>query len=147
MLIMFSDPDDPDWIIEQAKARKRRELLRNREDLEERLAKIRAKEKSQRERYLKGGQGYKKRRLESDPTAANADDDDEQFVLDDYDSDGEKSARSGLGREGFSAATLELMDKFGLNRQTGADDDLEMDDETKVRHSYTHVVERNLICR
>jgi len=54
--------------------------------------------------------------------------------LDDYDSDVEKSTRNGVGREGFSAATLELMDKFGLNNPADAED-MEMDDETKVRHS------------
>ena len=127
------DPNDPDWIIEQAKSRKRRELLRNREDLEERLTKVRAKEKAQRERYLKAGQSYKKRRVDTSRAASN-DDEDEQFVLDDYESDGEKSAHGKVGREGFSAATLELMDKFGSNHRH-VDDDIEVDNETKVSYS------------
>ena len=131
-----TDPDDPEWIVEQAKARRRRELLRNREDLEARLAKIRAKEKSQRERYLKGGPGNKKRRLDPGQIAVN-DDDEEQFLLDDYDSDAEKSSKYKTGREGFSAATLELMDKFGIDREAEVDENMDMDDETKVSQDMT----------
>src|SRR5436190_17307992 len=53
--------DEPEWIIEQAKARKRQELLRQREEMESRLAKVRAEEKARREMYP-----YTKRRRMDD---------------------------------------------------------------------------------
>jgi chromosome transmission fidelity protein 1 len=61
--------------------------------------------------------------------------DDEQYVLDDYDSDGERSIKRGNSTDGLSAATLELMEQLGMTSQTPLEDDLETEDETKVRHS------------
>jgi hypothetical protein len=69
---MSVDSNEPDWIIEQTKARKRRELLRQREDMEARLEKIRAKEKAQREKYLKGDQTFKKRKTNVEKRAKRA---------------------------------------------------------------------------
>jgi chromosome transmission fidelity protein 1 len=125
-----SDSDEPEWVIEQAKARKRREMIRQREDMEARLAKIRAKEKAQRERYLKGDQRHKKRKTEVDSheDAAN----EEQFVLDDYDSDGEQNgSKDGKASSGLSAATLELMNKLGMNI-TSKEEEGEEEEETKA---------------
>jgi chromosome transmission fidelity protein 1 len=103
-------------------------MLRQREDMEARLAKIRAKEKAQREKYLKGDETFKRRK-----TAADKDEDgDEQFVLEDYDSDLEQSShKKGITATGFSAATLELMGKLGMGT-TVPDDEDEMEDEIKV---------------
>lgn len=128
------DSDEPDWIIEQARARKRREMLRQREDLEARLTKIRAKERAQRQKYLKGDQNYKKRKAEG--TKATGDgDDDERFVLEDYDSDNEQSSsKNGSAPGGLSTATLELMEKLGMNLQS-KEEDIEIEDETKVSYS------------
>ncbi|KAG9244169.1 helicase C-terminal domain-containing protein [Calycina marina] len=123
------ESDEPDWIIEQAKARKRRELLRNREDLEARLTKIRAKEKSQRERYFKGEQRHKKRRKEP---ASTAEKDEEQFLLDDYESDGGMPAKNGSNGEGFSTVTMELMEKVGMTRSTLAEEETEVEDDIKI---------------
>ncbi|CZT50071.1 related to ATP-dependent RNA helicase CHL1 [Rhynchosporium secalis] len=124
----FSKSDEPEWIIEQAKARRRRELLRNREDMEARLAKIRAKEKAQREKYLKGDQSFKRRKVE----IANDGDDEEQFVLDDYDSDREQS---GSSTRGLSAKTLEMMSRIGMGPVALADEEEEVEDEIKIFYS------------
>ncbi|KAK0113884.1 ATP-dependent DNA helicase chl1 [Cadophora gregata f. sp. sojae] len=127
-----NDSDEPEWIIEQAKARRRRELLRNREDMEVRLAKIRAKEKAQRDKYLKGDQSFKRRKVETE----NDDDDEEQFVLDDYDSDREQS---GSSTSGLSAKTLELMSKIGMGPTAMTEEDEDIEDEIKVFYcSRTH---------
>lgn len=125
--------DEPEWIIEQAKARKRREMLRHREDMEARLAKIRAKEKAQRERYLKGDQKYKRRKTDATKTDENSDDED-QFVLDDYDSDAEQSGsrKGGTAGSGLSSSTLELMEKLGMNINGPKEEEVEAEDEIKA---------------
>ncbi|KAF4629388.1 hypothetical protein G7Y89_g8757 [Cudoniella acicularis] len=129
------DSDEPEWIIEQTKARKRREMLRMREDLENRLAKIRAKEKAQRERYLKGENRFKKRKKEA--KATDGYDDEEQFVLEDYDSDGEH--KSAPGDIQYSAETLELMAKLGMGPTALKDDEEEIEEEMKIFYcSRTH---------
>lgn len=97
--------------------------------METRLAKIRAKEKAQRERYLKGDQAFKRRKTE----AEKGGDDEEQFVLEDYDSDREQSSvQKGVASTGFSAATLELMNKLGLGFTNTAEEEDEVEDEIKV---------------
>ncbi len=124
------DSDEPVWVIEQAKARKRREMLRQREDMEARLARIRTKEKAQRDKYLKGDQGFKRRKVDSEKSN---EDDEEQFVLEDYDSDQEQNDSKGGKSDGvFSAATLELMAKIGMGPLTAAEEEDEAEDEIKV---------------
>ncbi|KAE9369378.1 DNA repair helicase [Stipitochalara longipes BDJ] len=132
-----SDSNEPEWIVDQARARKRREMLRQREDMEARLAKIRAKEKAQREKYLKGDQTFKKRKTN---TEKEDDDDEEQFVLDDYDSDREQGTfKKEVAATGFSTATLELMDKLGMGTSTANEEDDEVEDEIKIFYcSRTH---------
>ncbi len=104
-------------------------MLRQREDMEARLAKIRAKEKAQREKYLKGDQNFKRRKTEVEKD----EDDEEQYVLDDYDSDREQSnLMKGAATTGFSAATLELMGKLGMGASAPAEEEVEVEDEIKV---------------
>jgi hypothetical protein len=104
-------------------------MLRRREDIETRLAKIRAKEKAQRAKYLRGDSGPKRRRTDL-KQSSGAEQDEEQFVLDEYDSDGEKSSSGNDG--GLSAATLELMEKLGMTIGAPKEDDEEAEDELKV---------------
>lgn len=106
--------DEPDWIVEQARARRRRDLLRQREAMEARLAKIRAKEKAQRTQPLRAGTASKKRRLEEEQAADDMDED--QFVLDDYESDLDVAKRPATENStGLSVETLALMEKAGTN--------------------------------
>lgn len=118
-------------------------MLRNREDLEARLAQIRAKEKAQRERYLKGDQKYKKRKINFGKDE-NADDCEEQFVLDDYDSDAEHSRpiKRGPAGSGLSAATLELMEKLGMNMNGPKEEEVEAQDEMKASNLPHHSLEK-----
>jgi hypothetical protein len=108
-------------------------MLRQREDMELRLAKIRAKEKAQRERYLKGDQKYKKRKTDTAIIAGNIDDE-EQFLLEDYDSDHEQSKfkNGGSGAGSLSAATLEMMEKLGMNIGLAREEEEEIEDQIKV---------------
>jgi len=115
-------------------------MLRQREDMETRLAKVRAKEKAQRERYLKGDQEFKRRKTEAEK---EGDDEEEQFVLEDYDSDREQSSvQTGGASTGFSAATLELMNKLGMGLTNAAEEEDEVEDEIKVSYhtSLTRIV-------
>ncbi|KAF8866317.1 ATP-dependent RNA helicase chl1 [Acephala macrosclerotiorum] len=131
------DSDEPAWVIEQAKARRRREMLRRREDMEARLARIRAKEKAQRDKYLKSDHGVKRRKVDVDQSDEG---DEEQFVLEDYDSDQEQNGSKG-GKSGsaFSAATLELMAKIGMGPVTPKEEEDETEDEIKIFYcSRTH---------
>lgn len=104
--------------------------------MEARLAKIRAKEKSQRDKYFKGDQNFKKRKTESKD---DDDDDDAQYILEDYESGDEKSSNSGGASSVFSAATLELMSKAGMGPMTSRDEDEEVEDETKVNSAGSSV--------
>jgi chromosome transmission fidelity protein 1 len=108
-------------------------MLRQREDMEARLKKIRAKEKAQKVKYLKPEQAYKKRKPDALVTG-NDDDSEEQFVLDDYDSDREQST-SVAASGGLSAATLELMEKLGMSVKASREEETEIEDEIKVNHN------------
>ncbi len=98
-----------------------------------RLAKVRAKEKAQRDRYLRGGdQQFKKRKTSDNKTDES---DEEQFVLDDYESENDqKGTRTTASGDLFSAATLELMSKLGMGLTNKIEEDDEVEEETKVRH-------------
>jgi len=87
---------------------------------------------------LKGDQTYKKRKLDS-AKATGEIDDEEQFVLEDYDSDGENaSSKNGSTPGGLSTATLELLEKLGMSRKI-KEDDVEVEDQMKVRESCRQV--------
>lgn len=99
--------------------------------MEARLAKIRAKEKAQRDKYLKGDQTFKKRRTDAN---AEDEDDEDQYLLDDYESDDESKVFRGKGGGSsvFSAATLELMKQAGMGPIESTDEADELVDEIKV---------------
>ena len=106
-------------------------MIRRHEDMEARLSKIRAKEKAQRQQYLRGESVLKRRKPDSNQRS-DPDEEEEQFVLDDYESDGDNSNSRSGGAGGLSAATLELMDKLGMNVGAPKEDDEEGNDEIKV---------------
>ncbi|KAG4218988.1 hypothetical protein PC116_g32532, partial [Phytophthora cactorum] len=103
--------DEPDWIVDQMLKRKREEILKQWEEREARLRKIRAQEKAIEER------GSKRRRLEegnarNSKKTDNSDDDDDEWLLDEgQDKD---SSQDGDDTSGFSKETRVLMNKLGL---------------------------------
>jgi chromosome transmission fidelity protein 1 len=101
--------------------------------MEARLAKIRTKEKAQREKYLRGEPLLKRRKTE-DKNEARGEEEVEQFVLEDYDSDreGEGPIDKGDARNGLSAETLALMEKLGMNLGPPKEKEDELEDEIKV---------------
>lgn len=105
--------------------------------MDARLAKIRAKEKAQRVRYLKGDPASKKRRIDTHQD----DSDEEQYVLEDYESDREQAGVGEGSASALSAETLKLMKQIGMGPIAAQDEDDELEDETKVtQSSSTHKI-------
>ncbi|OTB12473.1 hypothetical protein K445DRAFT_320913 [Daldinia sp. EC12] len=129
--------DEPDWIVDQMLKRKREEILKQWEEREARLRKIRAQEKAIEER------GSKRRRLEegsarNSKKTDNGDDDDDEWLLDEGQDKG--SSQEGDDASGFSKETRVLMNKLGLGslKTTEEDEDIG-DNDIKIYYtSRTH---------
>lgn len=123
--------DEPDWVIEQMLRRKREDIVRRWQDREERLAKVRAKEKESEER------GSKRRRVgEAAAKKKKGKDVDEEaeFLLDDWEGD---DAAADDPMSMFSKETRALMEKAGLGTwRKPEEDESEDPDEIKVRQSW-----------
>lgn len=126
------DAGEPAWIIEQDKRQRTEKFAQRRMELESRLAKVREEEARQKREYERG-EPAKKRVKGSQWSSLPEKDDENQFVLDDYESDDETrtSITAGNHDGGFSSATLQLMQRLGgPARQETAD--AEPSDELKV---------------
>ena len=127
-----ANSEEPAWIVEHAQKQRKQEALRRKQDLNDRIAKIKAKEKRAKERYESGEPKYKRQKTAAGDTE---NDDEAQFALDDYESDEEshKRARAGAFDEsGLSAETQALMASLGYSADASKDDDGEAPDETKI---------------
>lgn len=125
--------DEPVWILEHAQKQRKQEALRRRQELNDRIAKIKAKEKRAKERYEGGEPRYKRQKTAAGE--ANDKDDEAQFVLDDYESDEEygKAARPGTFSEsGLSAETQALMEQLGYSADAIKTDEGDLPDETRI---------------
>lgn len=127
------DDDDPEWMKEHARNERRRNALQHRHDLEKRLAKVREREKKVKQQYENGEPMTKRRKI------VNADGDGEpgedQFLLDDYESDKEDGGGGRVNRnpDGLSAETQALLKKLGMNYGLPTiEEDAEMPDEMKI---------------
>lgn len=127
------DSNEPAWMLEHAQEQKKREALRRKQDLSDRIAKIKVKERRAKERYDSDGPQSKRRRMAGD--TVNDAEDEAQFTLDDYESDDDTSRRAKLGSfndSGFSVETEALMAKLGFSTTPQSDDDEQALDEIKV---------------
>lgn len=120
-------------MVQHTREEKKRNVLQRRADLEAKLEAVRQRERKVRERQ-EGGQPFsKKRKLES----KSEEDEEDQFVLDDYQSDDDhpanatkKDADTDLG---LSKETQALMQKLGYSLQPKPlDDNSEPEDELKI---------------
>jgi chromosome transmission fidelity protein 1 len=134
------EDDEPEWVIEAARARRRKELLRRREEMEQRLKRAREKEARMKKKMLAGEKGDKRRRVEEGGVGAEKQDDEEQFALDDYDSDREADSNAGSAISGLPAETLALMEKLGMGYgKPKVEEEEEIEDEVKIFYcSRTH---------
>ncbi|QDS71585.1 hypothetical protein FKW77_006132 [Venturia effusa] len=127
------DDDDPEWMKEHARNERRRNALQHRQDLESRLAKVRAREKKVKQLYENGEPLAKRRRIAN--RDGNQEPRDEQFLLDDYESEREDGDGSKGNRnpDGLSAETQALLKKLGMNYGSPTtEEDTEMPDELKI---------------
>ncbi|KAJ5767938.1 hypothetical protein N7533_000521 [Penicillium manginii] len=138
------DDDEPEWMIEFAKRDSRRTIAEKRQQFESRLAKIKQDEErlKQKQKQAQDTQERprKKQRLE-EPAAKSAPDDDEQFVLDDYDSETDERQKTSqsAGVDGLSASTLALLEKYKGQFTSQKPEQDDEDDSVKIFYcSRTH---------
>jgi chromosome transmission fidelity protein 1 len=129
-------------MIEHAKKEKRKTALQQRQDLEDRLEKVRAKEMKAKARHDSGEPHFKKRKVEPD-MQTHSELDAGEFLLNDYESEDENSQVSksfAVGDYGLSAETQTLMKKLGIPiGGPNLDADIETVDELKIFYcSRTH---------
>jgi chromosome transmission fidelity protein 1 len=133
-LAEMADSDDPPWMIERARKKSKQAALRRRQDLEDRIAKIKAKEKRVKDRYQNGEPLFKRQKLAS-KDMDDEDADEATFALDDYDSDGDAGPRSkaaSFNESGLSAQTEALMQQFGYSLGPKKEQEEEAVDEMKI---------------
>lgn len=125
--------DEPLWIIEHAQKLRRQEALSRKQDLDDRIAKVKAKEKKAKDRYENGTSRIKRQKVALDE--ANGSGDEAQFVLDDYNSDTESDNRVKTGtfnEFGFSTETQTLMANLGYSLDAAKVGDGDVADEPKI---------------
>ena len=131
-----NDDGEPMWVVEQSRNQRKEALIQERSKMESRLARIREKESRQKQRYEGGEPVGKRKKIDFETNHPQANDDDEsQFILEDYDSENEirKKESNQNCHEGLSVATRQLMEKFGEPVAPLADDqDLDEMDGLKV---------------
>lgn len=106
------DEDEPEWMAEHAREAKRKEILHMRADFEERLAKVREKERKLREKQSSGEPLRKKRKQGGHDEEQDRDVED-QFALDEYHSDDDDMSHQ-PGQSQYSAETTKLLEKLGM---------------------------------
>ncbi|KIW10910.1 hypothetical protein PV08_10209 [Exophiala spinifera] len=100
--------DASDWLLQAEFAAQRRELMLEREELERKLSKLRDEENRQKQTRI-DAKGFKKARTAVVQSQITEDID---FLVDDYESDSERTAASQTSEGGFSSSTQALLDKL-----------------------------------
>lgn len=124
--------DEPAWILEHAQKQKKQEALRRRQELNERIARVKAREKKAKDHYENGEPRLKRQKVAAGEV--HPDDDEAQFALEDYESDEESSGRATLGvfnDSGLSGETQALMEKLGFSVSVSPEQG-DVPDETKI---------------
>lgn len=122
-------------MVQHSREEKRRQIVQKRADLEVKLENIRQQERKIRDRQENGPPLSKKRKLDETGDLKTADE--EQFVLDDYESDDEASKISkrpaGENDLGLSKETQALMQKLGYGLSgMQKEDEMGAEDELKI---------------
>ncbi|KAI5257345.1 DNA repair helicase [Aureobasidium subglaciale] len=131
----LQDDDEPEWMVQHSREEKKNQVVRARAELEVKLEKIRQHERRIRDRQENGPPLTKKRKLDDSGNDVDAVDD-EQFALDEYESDDEGIKSKATGGDpalGLSKETQALMQKlgYGLSALPKAED-VEAEDELKI---------------
>ncbi|RAH83000.1 ATP-dependent DNA helicase-like protein [Aspergillus japonicus CBS 114.51] len=124
-----NDESEPDWMLEFAKSELSRSMLEKRRELEERLERTKVKEEKQITVVENPEAPRKKQASTGLPLH------EDQFLLDEYDSDDEQPGLSTKNLQpdsGLSSSTLELLKRFGGQSTAKCDADSDQDDEIKI---------------
>lgn len=124
-------------MVQHSREEKKNQVIQKRAELEAKLEKIRQHELKVRDRQENGPPLTKKRKLDDDSGKDVDIVDEEQFALDDYESDNEgtKSSKANNGDAdlGLSKETQALMQKLGYGLSAlPKPEDLEAEDELKI---------------
>ncbi|OJJ61649.1 hypothetical protein ASPSYDRAFT_30129 [Aspergillus sydowii CBS 593.65] len=136
------DDDEPEWMVEFAKRETSRAIAEKRKEFERRLAKVRQEEEQQRTAL--GNPDGPRKRQKTGNVLPNGDciDDDNQFALDDYDSDTDfpsSSLKESTAFNGLSSSTLELLERLkGHGSKVQSEEGNETDDIKIFYCSRTH---------
>ncbi|KAK5124527.1 hypothetical protein LTR85_001744 [Meristemomyces frigidus] len=125
------DDDEPDWMAEHARDARQREMRQMREDLEARLQSVREREDRARERHANVEPQHKRRKVALDAELTLAQED-EQYMLDEYESEDDRTKPGSGTKSEYSTETTKLMERLGMiqtKKQDSADVDI---DELKV---------------
>ncbi|CBF82692.1 DNA helicase [Aspergillus nidulans FGSC A4] len=129
------DDDEPEWMVEFAKREASRAVTEKRIEFESRLARIKREEEQQRA-ALESSEGSRKRQRVSVVSRDQDTEDDDQFALDDYDSENDEPSsipRGSATATGLSSSTLELLERL---RKYGSKIKPEEDDENDIKIFY-----------
>jgi len=131
------DDDEPEWMVQHSREEKKSQVIQKRAELEAKLEKIRQHERKVRDRQENGPPLTKKRKLDDDSGKDVDIVDEEQFALDNYESDDEgtkgSTANNGDADLGLSKETQALMQKLGYGLSAlSTPEDLEAEDELKI---------------
>ncbi|KAK4614734.1 ATP-dependent DNA helicase chl1 [Fulvia fulva] len=122
------DDDEPDWMMEAHREARSRQIRQMRSDFEARLSAVRERERKLKERQVNDKSAFKRQKQSVD--ANTIDEDEEQFVLDDYGSDQEGRTAE---RSQYSAETTKMMQKMGMLPRPDERSDEDQDiDELKI---------------
>ncbi|KAI9373236.1 helicase C-terminal domain-containing protein [Aspergillus egyptiacus] len=118
------DDGEPEWMVEFAKREASRAITEKRKEVELRLARINREEEQQRAADL---EGPRKRQKIASASVVEQVEDDNEFALDDYDSEREDSdapLKKSATPSGLSSSTIELLERLkghGSNRKEEGD--------------------------
>jgi chromosome transmission fidelity protein 1 len=123
--------DEPAWMLDHARNQKKQAALSRRQDLQDRISKVKAKEQRMKERHHLGEPHPKRQKTVRDDSAEDVDE--HSFVLVDYDSDDNSKPQKtqSFDDSGLSAETQRLMEQLGQSLKR-VDDEDEVPDETKI---------------
>ncbi|PVI02207.1 DNA repair helicase [Periconia macrospinosa] len=121
-----TNSDEPAWMLDYARKQKRQEALNRRQELEGRIARVKAQEKQVKESFESGGPRVKRQKLVGTFAASAASDDDvpvdeARFALDDYDSEADLPYQKApsFDDSGLSVDTQRLMQELGMSLKQG----------------------------
>ncbi|KAL2788349.1 helicase C-terminal domain-containing protein [Aspergillus keveii] len=120
------DDDEPEWMLEFARREASRAITEKRKEFESRLARIKREEEQQRA-ALEESSGPRKRQKIAATSAGEGFEEDDQFALDDYESEGDEpntSLKQSASSGGLSSSTMELLERLrGLRPKRPEEED------------------------